>query len=131
MIVVDTTLQKILWLALAGALGTLARYGLSGLVQHYAGASYPWGTLAVNALGCLLFGFVWALAESRMLISPAARFVVLTGFMGAFTTFSTYAFESSALMRESQWLLAAGNVLLQNAVGMAMAVVGFILGKLF
>ena len=81
--------HEILWIALAGALGTLARYGLGGAVQTVLGQNFPWGTLVVNAIGCLLFGLVWTLAEERLLISGHLRFIVLVGFMGAFTTFST------------------------------------------
>lgn len=116
-------------LALAGAVGTLCRYGLSGLVQRFAGADFPWGTLAVNALGCLLFGFVWTLGEERLLISGQTRFIVLTGFMGAFTTFSTFAFETGAFVQESTWRLAAGNLLAHNLLGLCCLFAGLSLGR--
>ncbi len=106
------------WLALAGAIGTLLRYGVSGLVQRFCSDEFPWGTLAVNGLGCFLFGLVWTLAEDRLLISGKTRFLVLTGFMGAFTTFSTYAFETSEMLDDSQWGLAAANLVGQNIVGL-------------
>ncbi len=122
--------QRVLLLAVAGAAGTLARYGLSGLVQRLVPGGFPWGTFAVNALGCLLFGIVWSLAEERMLISGAARIILLIGFMGAFTTFSTFAFETGQLLDDSQWLFAAGNVMLHNVVGVALLVAGIALGKL-
>lgn len=116
-------------LALAGAAGTLARYGLGGLVQRAWDGGYPWGTLAVNALGCLAFGFVWALAEERLVISGETRLVVLVGFLGAFTTFSTYAYESSALLRDAEWAMAAGNVLAHNVVGLVCVFLGIALGR--
>ena len=72
---------------------------LSGLVQRLAGERFPLGTMAVNLLGCLLFGFVWGYLEGRVGLSPQTRTIVLTGFMGAFTTFSTYAFETVTLVR--------------------------------
>ncbi|MGD9723198.1 MAG: CrcB family protein [Pirellulales bacterium] len=122
--------QRLLLLAIAGALGTLARYGLGGLVQRIAPASFPWGTFAVNALGCLMFGIVWSLAEERALISGRTRIILLIGFMGAFTTFSTFAFETGQLLADSQWLLVAGNMLLQNAVGIGLLLAGIALGKL-
>ncbi len=125
-----TTGRKLLALAVAGAVGTLARYGLAGLVQHLHESTFPWGTLVVNALGCFLFGVVWALAEERMLISGETRLVVLVGFMGAFTTFSTYAFETSAMLRDAEWLLAASNLLAQNVLGIACFFVGVALGRL-
>jgi CrcB protein len=116
-------------LALAGALGTLLRYALGGGVQRLIGSEFPWGTLTVNALGCFLFGVVWTMAEERLVISGQTRFIVLTGFMGAFTTFSTYAFETAGFLRDSQWLLAAGNLLGQNALGLACVFLGFTAGR--
>ena len=101
----------------SGGCGTLARYALSGVAQRIYLGELPVGTFAVNVVGCLLFGFVWTLADERLIISGETRFIILTGFMGAFTTFSTFAFESSALLRDSEWLLAAGNVLGHNLIG--------------
>lgn len=123
-------LKELAWLAVAGAVGTLARYGLGGLVQKYAGAGFPWGTLAVNVLGCFLFGLVWTLAEERLLISGQTRFILLTGFMGAFTTFSTFAFESGQLLRYADWPLVAANVAAQNLLGVGCLFLGFALGRL-
>jgi CrcB protein len=122
-------MREIGLLAVAGALGTLFRYALGGAVQRLIGSDFPWGTLAVNALGCFLFGVVWTMAEERMVISGQTRFILLTGFMGAFTTFSTYAFETSGFLRDSQWLLAAGNLLGQNALGLACVFLGFVAGR--
>ncbi len=123
--------QRLLLIAAAGAVGTLARYGLSGVAQRVSPANLPWGTFAVNALGCLLFGFVWSLAEERMLISGATRMIVLVGFMGAFTTFSTFAFETAQLLDDSQWLLAGANLLLHNVTGVVLVLVGLAIGKQF
>lgn len=122
-------LAQLGWLCVAGAVGTVARYALSGFVQDRLGAGFPWGTLAVNALGCFLFGLVWTLAEERLLISTQTRFLVLTGFMGAFTTFSTFAFETSAMLRDSEWLLAAGNFAAQNALGLVCVYLGLVIGR--
>lgn len=121
---------KLAWLAVAGAIGTIARYGLSGLVQKYCGASFPWGTLAVNALGCFLFGLIWTLAEERLIIGGETRFIILTGFMGAFTTFSTFAFETGEFLRDSEWVWAFGNILMQNVLGLVALFLGFSLGRL-
>lgn len=122
--------QRLLWIALAGAVGTLSRYALSGLVQRVCGEKFPWGTLVVNGLGCFLFGLVWALAEERMVISGQTRFIVLTGFMGAFTTFSTFAFETGAFLRDSEWLLAATNLVGQNVLGLIGVFLGFAASRL-
>jgi len=122
--------QRILLIAAAGAGGTLARYALAGAVQRVAPATFPYGTLVVNVVGCLLFGVVWALAEERLAVSPGVRTVLLVGFMGAFTTFSTYAFETSALLRDAQWAAAAGNLVAQNVLGVAALLLGLALGRL-
>ncbi len=123
-------LQKMVLIALAGAVGTLARYGLSGLIQRVSGGDLPLGTLVVNILGCFLFGLVWALAEDRLLLEEQTRMVLLGGFMGAFTTFSTFVFDTGAMVREAQWLLATGNMLVQTGVGLAALYGGIVVGRL-
>ena len=125
-----TSLEKLIWIGLAGVLGTYARYGLSGIVQRACGSAFPCGTLAVNVVGCFLFGLVWSLAEDRLLISAEARTVILIGFMGAFTTFSSFAFETAQLLRDAEWTLALGNLFAQNVVGIAGLFLGFIAGRL-
>lgn len=123
-------MQKILWIALAGAFGNIARFGLSGFVQRAYGAGFPMGTLAVNVLGCFLFGAIWSLAETRVGISAEVRTVVLIGFMGAFTTFSSFAFETAQMVRDSQWLFAFGNILVQNLVGIGCLFLGLSAGRM-
>lgn len=123
-------MKELGWIALAGAVGTLSRYGLSGAVQRVCGERFPWGTLVVNALGCFLFGLIWMTAEEHLIITGRTRLIVLTGFMGAFTTFSTYAFESSAMLRDSQWLSAVANIAGQNALGLVCVLLGFAVGRM-
>jgi len=122
--------KELTFLAVAGAIGTLSRYGLSGLVQRLCGERFPWGTFAVNATGCFLFGFIWTLAEERLVISGQTRFILLTGFMGAFTTFSTFAFETGGFLQDSQWWQAAGNAFGQLAVGVFLVFLGYAAGRL-
>lgn len=122
-------LLKLTYIALAGAMGTLARYGLGGLVQRFLPAAFPWGTLTVNLVGSFAFGLVWGLAVERGLISGEARLIILVGFMGAFTTFSTFMFETGQFMRDSQWLLAAGNLLAQNLLGLVALFLGWALAR--
>ncbi|MCF8032765.1 MAG: fluoride efflux transporter CrcB [Desulfarculaceae bacterium] len=122
-------MSKLLLIALAGSLGTLARYGLGGLMHRLLPWPFPWGTLTVNLVGSFLFGLVWALAAERSIISGEARIIVLTGFMGAFTTFSTLMFESGELLRNSQWMLAVGNLALQNIAGLAAVFAGWALAR--
>ena len=90
--------KKFLLIALGGGLGALARYGLGGLVQRLGRSNFPWGTFAVNMTGCLLFGLLWMLSTKHLSLSGQARLFLLTGFMGAFTTFSTFIFETGQLL---------------------------------
>ena len=122
-------LQKFLLLAVAGALGTLARYGVSGAAQRILGGEFPWGTMAANLIGCFLAGAFWSLAESRMSISGQTRTIVLMGFMGAFTTFSAFMLETGELLRDAQWSWALGNVALQNFLGLALFFIGLAVGR--
>lgn len=122
-------LVKLSLLAVAGAVGTLARYGVSTWVNRVSPGSFPWGTLAVNLLGCFAFGLLWALAERWNEHAEALRIYALIGFMGAFTTFSTFAFDSSLMLgRREMWLLAA-NLALQNGLGIALVIAGLRLGR--
>ena len=123
--------KEIFWIALAGAAGSLSRYGLGGLVQWLLGEKFPWGTLVVNTTGCFLFGLVWAMAEERMVISGQTRIIVLVGFMGAFTTFSTFAFETSEFLRDAEWGHAVFNILMHNMLGIVCMFLGFAVGRKF
>ena len=120
---------KLALLAIAGAIGTLSRFGVSTLSARLFGTAFPFGTLAVNLAGCFLFGWFWTLAAERRLIGDEARLIILTGFLGGLTTFSSFAFESSDLLRKNQWGLAALNVLLENGLGIAAVFAGLALGR--
>ena len=122
-------MSKIAWIAVAGGLGTIARYGLAGLIQNRAGTGFPWGTFAVNAAGCLLFGFVLAAAESRLTLSAETRAALFVGFLGAFTTFSTFTFEIGQLLRDERFLRATNYFLAQNVLGILLLFAGFALGR--
>lgn len=122
---------QLLALALAGACGTLARYGLTLAVDSrllHDGKHPLYGTLLSNALGCLLFGVVLAYLTARSMDDHPARLIILTGFMGAFTTFSTYAYLSADLASKGHWLLAGGHILAHNAVGITLFIAGAALG---
>lgn len=123
-------LTKILYICAGGAAGSLSRYWLSGVAQRLVGGSFPLGTFAVNMLGCLFFGAVWGLFENRMLPGSEIRLLVLTGFMGAFTTFSTYMFETAELVKYGQMALALLNVVGQSVLGLILVIAGIALGRL-
>ena len=123
--------MKFLILALAGAAGTLCRYGFGGLVQRLSGDAFPFGNFVVNLTGCLAFGFIYTLVENRGGLPGDMRLYALTGFMGAYTTFSTFMFESVALLQYGQLLAATLNIAGQTALGLALTVAGMALGRLF
>lgn len=126
----DGMWTKLVLIAGAGAVGTLARYWVSGLTYQVMGSRFAYGTLAVNVIGCLLFGIVWALAEERMAIPVLARTVILVGFMGAFTTFSTFAFETMNYVRDSQYLMAFFNIGSNCILGFGAIITGMWIAKI-
>jgi len=115
--------------ALGGALGAMLRYGLSGWLHSATGWLFPIGTLAVNILGSFIIGMVLELGSGRYLFSPEARLLLTTGFCGGLTTFSTFSYETVALLEEQQWVPAAGNVLLNVAVCLVAAYLGAALAR--
>ena len=118
---------QLLALAFAGAMGTLARYGLTVAIDSrllHDGKHPLFGTLLSNAVGCLLFGVVLAYLSAKAMDDHPARLILLTGFMGAFTTFSTFAYLSSDLMAKQQWFLAGGHILAHNVVGITLFIAG-------
>lgn len=113
------------WVALGGALGAVARYGVSLALQRTnSSATFPLATLAVNVVGCLAAGAALAYFE-RHPVAANARLFVLTGVLGGFTTFSAFGVETLALHREGRPTLAALNVGLNLALGLAAALVGW------
>jgi len=114
--------------ALGGAIGSMLRWGLGGAVQRWTGSAFPWGTFTVNAAGSLAIGLVAALALERALVSPATRLFAIAGVLGGFTTFSAFSYETLALLRDAQWLAAAGYALGSVAVGIAAAAAGYAIG---
>jgi len=126
---VETNMQKTIFIALAGLVGTLLRYWLSGFVARQYGETFPWGTMAVNLIGCLLTGVVFCLTEERFLVSPTLRTVVLIGLLGGFTTFSSYGLQTFTLLRDGEFGFAILNVIASNILGLFMVWIGYVLGR--
>ena len=111
-----------------GFLGALARYGLSGLVHRQLPlTTFPYGTLVVNLLGCLAIGAIAGLVESRQLFGPEFRTLALIGILGAFTTFSTFGYETFAMIRDHEYLRASVNVGMHVMLGLALVWLGYAL----
>ncbi len=112
-------------LAVAGALGALARYGVSLAALRWAPATFPWGTLGVNLLGCFLLGYLADLAIEDPTMATRTRAVLGTGFLGAFTTFSTFGVETFRALAAGEPGVAAANVGINVIGGIALAAAGF------
>jgi fluoride exporter len=122
-------LKTLLLLGAAGSVGALSRFALAGMMQNWCGVHFPWGTLAVNSLGCFLFGLVWPLGEEHVVMTGQARFILLTGFMGSFTTFSTYAFDASRYIEAGRWPQATAILGLHNVLGLCGMFAGLAVGR--
>jgi len=123
-------MRMILLLAVAGAAGTLSRYGLGGLTQRITGAGFPYGTLVINTLGCLMIGYVMQIALNTDIIPVNARVVVTIGFLGAFTTFSTFSYETVRLFEDGAWVSAILNIMMNVGLGLAATLLGVLLGRI-
>lgn len=120
---------KILLIAGGGALGSVSRYLLAGWVQRWSEGAFPVGTLAVNLLGCFVLGLAAALLMGPAIVREEYRMAFTIGFLGGFTTFSTFGYETFALLNDRQWKTAALNVLLSNGLGILGVWVGYRLGE--
>ena len=124
-----TRLLPVALLFLAGGLGTLARFGCNRLFHGVWLWNVPWGTAVVNIVGCFGFGLLAELFERKAGWPPEVKTLVLTGFFGAFTTFSTYMFEMQELFRGGNPFHALGGFLVQNGVGFSALVLGVFLAQ--
>lgn len=122
-----------LWVATGGALGSVGRYWLSGVVAARVGETFPWGTLVVNLTGSFVIGLLAALTEpeGRWLVSPGFRLFFLIGVCGGYTTFSSFSLQTLNLLRAGEWWYAAGNVLLSVVLCLLGVWLGYLLGGAF
>ena len=121
---------RVLFIGLAGLVGTLCRYWLSGVLARRYGETFPAGTLAVNVAGCFFIGFLFYMLQERYLVGQTARTVVLVGFLGGFTTFSSYGLQTFTLLRDGEFAYAAANVGASNLLGLLLVWGGYALAKL-
>lgn len=118
----------LLYIAVGGALGAVARYGVGGLVYQGVRTGFPWGTLVVNVLGSLMLGLVLKLFQGTT-ASPELRAAVTIGLLGAFTTFSTFTYETVALLEHGEWSAAGAYTLGSVILGLTAVFAGLGLGS--
>ena len=124
-------LPQLLWVGVGGFLGSVSRFVMAGMFNRFSPAlGFPVGTLTVNILGCLLIGLLHGLAETRSLLGPDIRIFLFIGVLGGFTTYSTFGFESLALLKDGAILKASANIFLHVFVGLAAVWLGDTLGRL-
>ncbi len=121
--------MTLLLIAAGGALGSVARYLFSSFVLRATASLFPVGTFAVNVAGCAVFGLIVGAAQQRFVLSPEARAFLLIGILGGFTTFSSFAYESFALMRDGQFLAAAFNIVGQVTAGVVGLWAGYVIAN--
>ena len=122
----NPTLAQILLVGLGGFLGSSARFVLSGWVhQSLPQTGFPYGTLAVNVLGCLVIGILGGQMELRQALGPSQRLFLLIGVLGGFTTFSSFAYETMSLAHAADFLKVAGNVTGHLVLGLGAAWLGY------
>jgi len=121
--------QELVIISLGAIVGANARYLISRYAAKILGPVFPYGTLSINVTGSLIVGFFVAWASERVFIDPRWRLLVVVGFCGAFTTFSSYAFETMAYFEQGQWLLMASNILTNNILCLLAALAGMALAR--
>jgi len=122
---------KILMVGMGGFTGSICRYIVSDLTHRlFNDPFFPYGTLTVNVVGCLLIGLLGGLSETRQIFSPEIRALVLIGFLGGFTTFSTFGYEIFTIARDGQFVAALTNLMLHLVLGFSSVWFGFSMSKL-
>ncbi len=110
-------------------MGTVSRYFMSGVVYKIFGTDFPYGTMSVNLIGCFILGVLASLAEKKFFLGTNMRLLLMIGFCGAFTTFSTFILETANLMKDGETIRAAVNVFLSVLIGFIVLRLGVYLGE--
>jgi CrcB protein len=122
--------REVLSLAVAGAAGTLSRWAISGWTYRLLGERFPYGTLAVNVIGCFLLGFLMHVALTTEIVPTDWRAPLTVGFLGAFTTFSTFSYETMRYLEDSAWWPALANVGANLVLGLAAVFIGLLSARM-
>lgn len=125
-------MSKIFYIGIGGFVGASLRYLVGGWVHKLVDKPWlPYGTFAVNMIGCLLIGVIMGFVESRQFMTPEARLFIVTGLLGSLTTFSTFAYESFSLFRDGETVAALANAALHLFAGLFFVALGFALSRVF
>ena len=127
----DRSKLRLILIAVFGAIGTLARYGLQGFVQVRTGGTFPYGTLLVNLTGCFLLGLIGQFTMNRTVISPDWRMAIAVGFFGGYTTFSSFGWETIKMVEDGEWLKAAIYVFTSVVFGLLLTFLGIRIASRF
>lgn len=122
-------MRVMLGVSLAGAFGAWVRYTVDGAISQRAGGAFPWGTFLINVSGSLLLGFLFTIFTERLAVAPWLRSSITVGFIGAYTTFSTWTLESVRLLEDRAYALAFANLAGSLVVGVAAVYAGIILAR--
>ena len=122
-----------LWVALGGALGSVARFWVNDLVTQKTHASFPWGILIINVTGSFLIGIFAAFTDpdGRLLASPSVRQFLMIGICGGYTTFSSFSLETLKRMQDGDWFYAGANIVLSVVLCLLAVWLGYLLGAMF
>jgi fluoride exporter len=123
------TVRDLFFIVLASSFGTVSRYAVTTFANSVIGQGFPFGTLAVNLLGCFLIGFIAEAATQSDAVMPQWRLPLTVGFLGAFTTFSSFSYETTSLIRGDAWHLAAINIGSNVVLGLLATVGGGLLAR--
>ena len=123
--------MRLFLIAAFGAVGTLARYGLQGVVQIKTGSTFPYGTLLINLTGCFFLGLIGQLLLNRLIVPPEWRMAIAVGFFGGYTTFSSFGWETAKMLESGEWLRATTYVATSVVLGLLLSVAGIRLANQF
>lgn len=121
--------MRAMWVGVAGFFGAVSRYWLDGWVTRLSGGGFPWGTFVVNVSGCFAIGLLTTVLTDRLLPHPTVRVAVTVGFVGAYTTFSTFAYESLRQIQDGAVGLAVANIVGSVVIGVTAAWLGVVAGR--
>jgi CrcB protein len=122
-------LWKVLAVAAGGALGAVARMGLGGFIDQRIPEHFPWDTMVVNVIGCTLYGIIWYEIDKHVRVPADLKPFLITGLLGAFTTFSTFAYNSAMLVEKGQYLFSLANIVAHDVLGVVAIFAGRAIGR--